>query len=153
MKILPMVEEVNNRQKRILADKVKKFFKNKLKDKIIAIWGLSFKPNTDDMREAPSIEIINSLLNDKAQIRVYDPVAIKEARKIFGKKITYGRKNYEILKGADALLLITEWSEFREPDFGKIHSLMRTPVIFDGRNIYNPKKLKDMGFQYFGIGY
>jgi UDPglucose 6-dehydrogenase len=152
MKILPMVEEVNQQQKRLLADKVIAYFGNMMQGKKIALWGLSFKPRTDDMRDAPSIEIINRLLTAGAVIAAFDPVAIHETKKIFGDRLIYGAKNYDVLKDADALLLITEWNEFREPDFEKIKSLMKNPVIFDGRNIYDSKKLKEKGFIYFGIG-
>jgi len=152
MKILPMVEEVNYLQKRMLAEKVIDYFGGNVKGKKIALWGLSFKPKTDDMRDAPAIEIINLLLAAGAVIEVFDPVAAKETKKIFGERIGYGIKNYDVLKDADALLVITEWNEFREPDFAKIKSLMKNPVIFDGRNIYDGKKLNEKGFTYFSIG-
>ncbi|MCX5895863.1 MAG: UDP-glucose/GDP-mannose dehydrogenase family protein [Proteobacteria bacterium] len=152
MKILPMVEEVNYLQKSTLADKVIQYYKGTMKGRKVAIWGLSFKPKTDDMRDAPSLEIIKRLLEAGAVIEAFDPVAVKETRKIIGERITYGMKNYDVLKDADALLVVTEWNEFREPDFEKIKSLMKHPVIFDGRNIYDAKKLREKGFQYFGIG-
>lgn len=152
MKILPKVEEVNNIQKSILAGKVIDYFGGDLKGKKIAVWGLAFKPRTDDMREAPSIEIINRLLDAGASVEAYDPVAMNEAQKVFGDRIIYGEKNYDVLKGADALVVITEWNEFREPDFDRLLSFMKTHVIFDGRNIYGAKKLKAKGFDYFGIG-
>jgi len=152
MKILPMVEEVNCLQKRMLAEKVIDYFKGNVKGKKIALWGLSFKPKTDDMRDAPAIEIINLLLSTGAVIEAFDPVAAKETKKIFGERIGYGTKNYDVLKDAEALLVITEWNEFREPDFEKIKSLMKNPVIFDGRNIYDGKKLNEKGFTYFSIG-
>jgi UDPglucose 6-dehydrogenase len=152
MKILPMVEEVNYFQKRMLAEKVIDYFKGNVKGKKIALWGLSFKPKTDDMRDAPAIEIINLLLAAGAVIEAFDPVAAKETKKTFGERIGYGIKNYDVLKDAEALLVITEWNEFREPDFEKIKSLMKNPVIFDGRNIYDGKKLNEKGFTYFSIG-
>ena len=152
MKILPMVEEVNHFQKRMLAEKVIDYFGGTAQGKKIALWGLSFKPKTDDMRDAPAIEIINLLLDAGAVIEAFDPVAAQETKKIFGERIGYGKKNYDVLKDAEALLVITEWNEFREPDFGKIKSLMKNPVIFDGRNIYDGKKLKEKGFTYFSIG-
>ncbi len=152
MKILPMVEEVNNFQKRVLADKVIDYFQGDVKGKKIAVWGLAFKPKTDDMRDAPSIEIISRLLDSGASIEAYDPVAMEETQKIFGDRIKYGSKNYDVLNNADGLLVVTEWNEFREPDFDKVLSLMKNPVIFDGRNIYSAKKLKARGFDYFGIG-
>ncbi len=152
MKILPMVEEVNYLQKRMLAEKVIDYFGGNVKGKKIALWGLSFKPKTDDMRDAPAIEIINLLLAAGAVIEAFDPVAAKETKKTFGERIGYGIKNYDVLKDAEALLVITEWNEFREPDFEKIKSLMKNPVIFDGRNIYDGKKLNEKGFTYFSIG-
>jgi len=129
-----------------------KRFKKNLTGKTIAVWGLSFKPNTDDMREAPSIAIINRLLKHGATIRAYDPVATTSAKKVFKDTIHYAKDNYALLKGADALTLITEWNEFRRPDFERMRTLMKTPIIFDGRNIYSPQKLKAMGFEYYGIG-
>jgi UDPglucose 6-dehydrogenase len=152
LKILPAVEAVNQKQKELLAERVIKRFKKNLKTKTIAVWGLSFKPNTDDMREAPSIVIINKLLKEGAKIKAYDPVALPNAKKEFGKKIHYGKDNYEVLKGADALVVITEWSEFRRPNFEKMMKLMKTPVIFDGRNIYSSRTLGEKGFEYYGIG-
>lgn len=152
LKILPAVEAVNQKQRELLAERVIGHFKKNLKDKTIAIWGLSFKPNTDDMREAPSIFIINKLLKQGAKIKVYDPVALPNAKKEFGNKISYSKDNYGILNGADALAVVTEWNEFRRPNFEKMLKLMKTPVIFDGRNIYSPHKLKEMGFEYYGIG-
>ncbi len=152
MKILPMVEEVNKYQKKVLANKIIDYFNGNLKGRKIGVWGLSFKPKTDDMRDAPSIEIINMLLDAGAEVAAYDPVAIPETRKIFGDRITYGEKNYDVLDNADSLVIVTEWNEFREPDFDRILSLMKTPVVFDGRNVYSSKKLKLKGFVYFGIG-
>lgn len=151
-KILKSVEEVNKEQKKIIVKKMINYFKNKLKNKLIAVWGLSFKPNTDDMREAPSITIINELLKHGAKIHAHDPVAIEEAKKKFGIKIKYFENNYDALKGADALVIVTEWNEFRRPDFQKMKKLMRKTVIFDGRNIYDPNVMKETGFTYFGIG-
>jgi len=152
LKILPAVEAVNQKQRALLAEKVIKRFKKDLKSKTIAVWGLSFKPNTDDMREAPSIVIINKLLKRGAKIKAYDPVALPNARKEFGNRIDHGRDNYDVLKGADALIVITEWNEFRRPNFEKMMKLMRSPIIFDGRNIYSSRRLKEMGFEYYGIG-
>jgi UDPglucose 6-dehydrogenase len=152
LRLLKSVDEINNSQKLVLVEKVRKYFKNNLKDKNIAIWGLSYKPNTDDMRESPSVVIINQLLNDGAKITVYDPVAIDEGKKIFGNKIKFGKDSYDILIDADALLLLTEWTEFRIPNFKVMEKLMREKVIFDGRNIYDPIEIKENGFKYFGIG-
>jgi len=153
-KILKAVEKVNEKQKQILVHKAKEYFRENLKGKIFAIWGLSFKPKTDDMREAPSIVIINGLIKAGAIIHAYDPVAMKEAKRIFGdnNKIKYFSGNYEALKGANALMLITEWNQFRFPDFRKIKKLLKEPIIFDGRNQYNPDELKELGFTYFSIG-
>lgn len=123
-----------------------------LEGKVIGIWGLSFKPKTDDMRDAPSITIINRLLDAGARIKVYDPEAMTEAMKIFGNKVEYLKDNYEVVKDTDALVVITEWNEFRRPNFEKMRKLMKTPVIFDGRNIYDPDEMRGMGFTYYGIG-
>ena len=127
---------VNEYQKRVLVKKIEAHFGGSLKGKTIAVWGLAFKPKTDDMREAPAIPIIEALLAKGAKVQAYDPEAMKVAKGIFGNKITYAAKNYDALKGADALAVVTEWQEFREPDFARIKKLMRAPVIFDGRNIY-----------------
>ncbi|HWI41229.1 MAG TPA: UDP-glucose/GDP-mannose dehydrogenase family protein, partial [Verrucomicrobiae bacterium] len=120
--------------------------------KKIAIWGLSFKPRTDDMREAPSVVIINELLENGAEVHAHDPEAIGEARKIFGDRITYSHNHYDILEGADALAIVTEWNEYRNPDFDRIKSLLKSALVFDGRNLYEPKRMKDAGFEYFAIG-
>ncbi len=152
MKILPMVEEVNEAQKTILADRTIAYFGGSLKGKKIAVWGLSFKPKTDDMRDAPSIIIINKLIEAGAVVQAYDPVAMDEAAKVFGDRIKYASKNYDAAKDADALMIVTEWNEFREPDFEKLLSIMKKPVIFDGRNIYKSEKIKGLGFEYFCMG-
>jgi len=151
-KILKSVETVNNLQKEYIAHKVIKHFNNNLENKKIAIWGLSFKPNTDDMREAPSITIINILKKKGAHISVYDPVAMNECRKRIGDSVEYSNTMYDALKDADALVLVTEWNEFRLPDISKMKQLMRGNVIFDGRNIYEPAEFKENGFIYYGIG-
>ena len=170
MKILKAVEEVNNRQKGIIVEKILEHYtrhqtpdtrhqttdtklnSKPLAGKTIGVWGLSFKPRTDDMREAPSITIINKLLEAGAKIKAHDPEAMDEARKVFGNRIEYIQDNYEVVKGADALVVITEWNEFRRPNFEKMKGHMKTPVIFDGRNIYDPKEMRNMGFTYYGIG-
>ena len=152
MKILTAVEEVNNAQKELLANRIIEFFGPDLTGKVIGIWGLAFKPRTTDIREAPSVSVINRLLAAGASIRAHDPKAMGEGEKVFGDRITLLEDNYEVLRGADALVVVTEWSEFRRPNFEKMKLLMRVPVIFDGRNIYNPRTLKIYGFQYFGIG-
>lgn len=151
-RILQAVDEVNERQKKILVQKIKKHFSGDLPGKSIAVWGLSFKPRTDDIREAPSLSIIKSLLDEGVKVRAHDPVAIPAVRKIFGATIDFFENNYEALKGAEALVIVTEWNEFRRPDFDKMKSLMKQPVIFDGRNIYDPKSMKEQGFVYYGVG-
>ena len=149
--ILKSVEAVNEKQKLRLLDKLKKHF-GTLKGKRIAVWGLSFKPRTDDMREAPSVPLINGMLAAGADVHAYDPEAMSVAKKIFGSKVHLAENSYAALTGADALALVTEWNEFREPDFARMRKLMRSPVIFDGRNIYNPEQIKAQGFSYFSIG-
>ena len=149
--ILRSVEAVNENQKRRLLSKMDAHF-GQLKGKRIAVWGLAFKPKTDDMREAPSVPLIQGLLAEGATVQAYDPEAMKVARGIFGSKITYADSSYGALTGADALSIVTEWNEFREPDFGRMRKLMRAPVIFDGRNIYNPDTIRAQGFTYFSMG-
>jgi UDPglucose 6-dehydrogenase len=150
-RILRAVEEVNSAQKTRLATKMRAHF-GTLKGRTIAVWGLAFKPRTDDMREAPSIPLIKMLLAEGADVQAYDPQATKVARGIFGTKVTYSSKNYDALKGADGLAIVTEWSEFRRPDFEKMRKLMRSPVIFDGRNLFEPEQMKQSGFTYYSIG-
>ncbi len=149
--LIKAIEEVNKKQKEILIKKAEEHFKI-LKGKRFCVWGLSFKPNTDDMREAPSITVINGLLRRGAIVTAYDPVAMEKAKMIFKKKICFGTDMYSSAEGADAIFLITEWQEFRLPDFKRLKKIMKTPVIFDGRNIYEPKELKKEGFIYYGIG-
>jgi UDPglucose 6-dehydrogenase len=119
---------------------------------VIAVWGLAFKPKTDDMREAPSVPLIESLLQAGATVQVYDPEAMGVAKKLFGNRVTYAEANYGALKGADGLAIVTEWNEFRRPDFERMRSLMKTPVIFDGRNLFVPAQMKQNGFTYYSIG-
>lgn len=152
MGILKAVDRLNTEQKSILIPKIEKYFGGDLKGRIIALWGLAFKPRTDDMREAPSITIANELIARGAKLQVHDPVAIKEARKIFHRKVSYCEQPYDALKGAHALVLVTEWAEFRNPDFDRMKELMAGAAVFDGRNIYDPKTMKEHGFEYFGIG-
>jgi UDPglucose 6-dehydrogenase len=149
--ILKSVEAVNEKQKLRLLEKLKKHF-GSLKGKRIAVWGLSFKPRTDDMREAPSVPLIHGMLAAGAEVHAYDPEAMAMAKKIFGSRVHLADNSYAALTGADALALVTEWNEFREPDFARMRKLMRSPVIFDGRNIYNPEQIKAQGFSYFSIG-
>lgn len=152
MKILKVVDQVNKAQKLILVDKVLQHFNNDIKGKRFALWGLAFKPNTDDMREAPSVVIINRLLELGAEVTAYDPAAMQSAKFYLKDCITYCDNEYEALREADALLVVTEWNEFRNPDFGSIKELLKEPVIFDGRNIFMPEKMKELGFTYFSIG-
>ena len=150
-RILESVESVNKAQKTRLFVKIKKHF-GALKGKTVAVWGLAFKPRTDDMREAPAIPLIEALLAAGATVQVYDPEAIKVARGIFGNTITYAASNYDALKGADCLAIVTEWNEFRRPDFTRMRSLMRSAVVFDGRNLFTPDEMKQSGFAYYSIG-
>ncbi len=143
---------MNKDQKSILVHKLHKHIKGELKGKKIAVWGLAFKPQTDDMREAPSRVLIKALLEEGAEVHAYDPVAMPEAKRIFGDNIIYGATPYEVLQDADALLLVTEWAEFKFPDFEKIKQLMTTPLIIDGRNVYDACEMTDKGFVYEGIG-
>ena len=154
-KILESVERVNYEQKRVLSNKVIKRFGENLEGKSFAIWGLSFKPETDDMREATSIVVINELSKRGAKIKAYDPKAINEAKEFYlkdNKNIEYVKSKYDALNDADAMILITEWKEFRSPDFDEIKQRLKNPIIFDGRNQYNATKMKKMGFEYFQIG-
>ena len=152
LKILRAVDDVNERQKRTLVRKLGSYFKGQLKNKVIVLWGLAFKPQTDDMREAPSIQVINALLELGARVRAHDPIALARAKTMYPKGVEFFENSYDALKGGEALLIITEWNEFRRPDFPRMKSLMKAPVIFDGRNIYDPKELKEAGFIYFGMG-
>jgi UDPglucose 6-dehydrogenase len=151
-KILDAVEEVNAVQKTIIIPKVNNYFKGDLKGKKIAIWGLAFKPNTDDIREAPAMYIMDELLAKGAHIHAFDPEAMENIRKIYGDKISYGSDNYEVLKDADALIIATEWQVFRNPDFNKMAQLLKNKVIFDGRNLFEVDAVKEQGFEYFSIG-
>ncbi|MEM9075518.1 MAG: UDP-glucose/GDP-mannose dehydrogenase family protein [Bacteroidota bacterium] len=153
--LINAVEEVNELQKLIIAEKVVRKFGDNLEGKIFAIWGLAFKPGTDDMREAPSIYIITELVKRGAEVRAYDPKAMDEAKEFYLKNlpnISYGKSKYEILEQADALILLTEWKEFRSPDFTEVKQQLAKPIIFDGRNQYNDKTLKNLGFEYYQIG-
>jgi UDPglucose 6-dehydrogenase len=150
-KILRAVEDVNKRQKARLVEKMEQHFKD-FAGRTIALWGLAFKPRTDDMREAPAIPIIEQLLKKGATVKAYDPAAAPVARRLFDGRIALCDKSYDALADADALAIVTEWNEFREPDFRKMHALMKTPVIFDGRNIYSPEQMQALGFTYFSIG-
>ena len=154
LKLLKAVEEVNDLQKYVLPKKIKKQFGNNLKDKHFALWGLAFKPNTDDMREASSRVLIDELIKAGATITAYDPVAIEEGKRIFKdeKHLSFADTQDEALKNADALIIVTEWTEFRSPDFTLIKSSLKSPMIFDGRNLYDPKVVRALGFNYYPIG-
>ena len=154
LKLLKAVEEVNDLQKYVLPKKIKKQFGESLKGKHFALWGLAFKPNTDDMREASSRVLIDELIKVGATITAYDPVAMDEGKRIFKdeKNITFADTQDEALKNADALIIVTEWTEFRSPDFALIKASLKSPMIFDGRNLYDPKAVRALGFNYFPIG-
>ncbi len=151
-KILDAVESVNELQKSRLLIKLDKTLGANLKRKTVAVWGLAFKPRTDDMREAPAVPIIEGLLKRGATVQAYDPEATKVAKQIFGSRITFAKNAYAALQNADALLIVTEWNEFREPDYEKMKKLMRNPLILDGRNIYQPGVVRAAGFTYASIG-
>lgn len=152
LKVLQAVEEVNNFQKTVLFNKISSYFNGELAGKTIAIWGLSFKPETDDMREAPSVVLINQLIEKGAIVCAYDPIAMPEAKRILGDKIKYCKDLYETLIGADALAVVTEWNEFRLPNFKVMEKLMNDKVLFDGRNIFDVEQLVEYGYKYYSIG-
>jgi UDPglucose 6-dehydrogenase len=152
MRILKAVEEVNDDQKSVLFNKARKYFKGNLKGKTIGIWGLSFKPETDDMREAPALVLIDRFLKAGCRIKAYDPESRNETRRRIGDSVEYAEDPYKALIDADCLLLVTEWKEFRVPDMALMKKLLKNPVIFDGRNIYDAKEMAAAGFEYFGIG-
>jgi UDPglucose 6-dehydrogenase len=145
------IDRTNEAQKTVFVPRLEERLGG-LRGKTVAVWGLAFKPRTDDLREAPSLTLIDALLARGAAVRVYDPKAGPAAQRILGERVTFSARGYDAVEGADALVVVTEWSEFREPDFARIKSLMRTPVIFDGRNLYNPAHLRQLGFQYEGVG-
>ncbi|RGT30697.1 UDP-glucose dehydrogenase family protein [Bacteroides clarus] len=152
MRVLQAVEEVNEKQKSVLFEKLQRHFSGDLQDKTIALWGLAFKPETDDMREAPSLILINKLLNAGCKVRVYDPAAMTECRRRIGDSVCYATDMYDAALDADALMLVTEWKEFRLPSWAVIKKAMRTPVLLDGRNIYEKKEIEELGFTYHCIG-
>jgi len=152
LRILKAVEEVNENQKSVLVTKLNKHYNYDLKGKTIALWGLAFKPQTDDMREAPSLVIIRKLLEAGATVKAYDPVAMEEAHRILGDKIEYGQDQYDVLIDSDALLVVTEWPEFKFPNFNIMKKLLKEPLIIDGRNIYDIEEMKDRGCIYYCIG-
>lgn len=150
--LLKQVDHINQRQRDLFINNILSFFESNLSGKTFGIWGLAFKPRTDDMREAPAITIINQLLEKGAKIKAFDPKAVDMAKRIFGDKIHYATNAYEAIDGADALLLLTEWNEFRRPDFERVKALLKTPVIFDGRNQYDAERMAGRGFHYFSVG-
>ncbi|HUQ68106.1 MAG TPA: UDP-glucose/GDP-mannose dehydrogenase family protein [Planctomycetaceae bacterium] len=150
--ILRAVDEVNNQQKHVLSRKLQQHFGDNLKGRTLAIWGLSFKPRTDDIREAPALVLIDAMLAAGVTVRVHDPVAMENVKAIYGDKLTYCDHHYDTLPGADALVICTEWPEFRNPDFDYVKHKLATPLVFDGRNLYEPQTMRDKGFTYFGIG-
>jgi len=151
-KILDSVMEVNHMQKKVLMPKIRKYFKNDLKGRKFAVWGLAFKPNTDDIREAPALEMINALLAEGAKISAFDPEAMENVKNVMGKKMEFEENAYDVLKKADALIIMTEWAEFRSPDFERMAKLLNNKVIFDGRNVYDPVQMKELNFHYESIG-
>ena len=154
LKVLTAVEEANDAQKHVLSSKVTRRFGNNLTGKHFAVWGLAFKPNTDDMRDAPSRALLADLFAAGATVTAYDPVAMHEAQRIFGDqpRLTYAQKSIDALDGADALVIVTEWKEFRSADLDAMKRKLKTPVIFDGRNLYDPKFVRSQGLEYFPIG-
>jgi UDPglucose 6-dehydrogenase len=152
MEILQAVAGVNAKQAHRFVAKVRRHFQNNLRDKRIAVWGLAFKPRTNDMRDAPSLKIIDGLLADGATVAAYDPQAMEEAQRLFGSKVELCSNNYNCLEGADALLIVTEWQAFRNPNFERMKSLMKQPIVFDGRNIYDPSHMRQAGFTYHSVG-
>lgn len=151
-RILSAVDEVNNAQKQVLFRKVQNYFGSSLKGRTIALWGLAFKPRTDDIREAPALSLIDALLEAEAKVRVHDPIAMDNVREIYRDELIYCENMYDTLDEADALLIVTEWSEFRNPNFDLMRQLLLQPVIFDGRNLYEPSVMQQLGFEYSGIG-
>ena len=152
LRVLDSVDTVNKDQKRILVERVVSRFGQDLTGRRFAIWGLSFKPKTDDMREAPSLTIVNALLERGATVAAHDPEAMKEALRHFGERVDFCNTPEDAVKGADALLLLTEWTVYRQPDFQLLKGALKQPVVFDGRNVYDPAKMKELGFEYTGIG-
>jgi UDPglucose 6-dehydrogenase len=151
-RLLDAVDEVNNHQKQVLVNKVRQHFEGQLSGKVFALWGLAFKPKTDDIREAPALNLIDFLLEHGCRVQVHDPEAMENVKAIYGEKLVYGDHPLDVLEGADALAINTEWSEFRNPDFGEMKRRMRGAVIFDGRNLYEPATMRERGFAYHSIG-
>lgn len=151
-RMMEAVDAVNEAQKYVLVRKIREYFGGTTQGREIAVWGLAFKPRTDDIREAPALVLIDALLADGARVRVHDPEAMANVKAVYGDRITYCDRPYGCLEGIDALAIATEWNEFRNPDFGVMKRLMKTPVVFDGRNVYEPAQMAALGFTYFGIG-
>ncbi|MFO0815101.1 MAG: UDP-glucose/GDP-mannose dehydrogenase family protein [Gemmatales bacterium] len=151
-KLIEAVDEVNNLQKKVLPAKIKKHYQESLKGKTLAVWGLAFKPRTDDIRESPALVLIDEMLAAGVTLRVHDPEGMPNVQAEYGDKLTYCERRYDALQGADALVVVTEWQEFRTPDFHLVKEMLKEPVVFDGRNIYDPAALKQLGFTYYGIG-
>jgi len=152
MEIATATDRANSRQKLLLPQRVKERFSSDLSGCIFALWGLAFKPRTDDVREAPALVVIQELLAAGAAVRVYDPEALETARRILGDRVTYCANSYECCQGADALIVVTEWNAFRFPDFERIKQYLKQPVVFDGRNLYEPRRMREMGFEHIGVG-
>ena len=152
LEVLSAVEAANERQKRVLGTKIKQAIGENLQGKRVALWGLAFKAGTDDMREAPALTLIEILLDDGATVCAHDPAAMDQARSILGEKIEYAESNYDALSEADALVIVTDWNEYRNPDFERIKKALKRPVIIDGRNLYDPEKMQDLGIRYYSIG-
>jgi UDPglucose 6-dehydrogenase len=150
--LMEAVERVNEQQKQVLVKKIRKHYAGKLAGRTLAVWGLAFKPRTDDIREAPALTLIDALLADGVRLQVHDPEAMNNVRSAYGEKLVYARRPYDALDKADGLVIVTEWQEFRNPDFEQIRSLLREPVIFDGRNLYDPATVAGHGFKYYSIG-
>ncbi len=151
-KILKSVLDVNAYQREMIVDRLKAYFGGSLENRRVAVWGLAFKPNTDDVREAPAHFVIRGLLREGAEVAAFDPEALETSRLVLGDDLTYAEDLYEAVRNADALVIATEWHEFRRPDFEKVKSLLKQPIIFDGRNVYDPKRMNELGFEYFSIG-
>jgi UDPglucose 6-dehydrogenase len=152
MQVCEAADRVNRRQKHLIPERIKARFGQDLAGRTFAVWGLAFKPRTDDVREAPALTIIEELLEAGAAIRVYDPEAMNTARAVLADRVTYCRSSYDCCQGSDALIVVTEWNEFRRPDFDRIKKLLKTPVVFDGRNIFDPGRMQERGFEYQGVG-
>jgi UDPglucose 6-dehydrogenase len=152
LRVLCAVEDANDTQKRRLFEKVKDAFDGDVKGKRVSIWGLAFKPSTDDMRESPALVLIDQLLEAGAKVTAHDPVAIEEAKRRLDKKVHFAETSYEALKDADALVIVTDWNEYRHPDFERIRNALRQPIVVDGRNLYDPVRMAKLGFTYHSIG-